>query len=444
MLHTNYARLLSFAALCALVAACGDDTTPPVDNTCEPGEVCTCDSNDDCPTGQSCLVAQGVCIPEAGDTGNGDASDVESPDAGSDADTSTDAGPDGGGEDAQEDADTSTPDVDDVTETDADVTPDGETDTDRPDTTDPDTSTDIGPVLPADDYNPWIVFVTEVPSVGPRIDIATADGSQLRRLNFNTDTIIESPVWSPDGTQLAWAGASEPADTSVSVRVLDITTGDVETYNGVSGTPSIALIDGVTWSPDGTRIAVTGRGLSSRTSTLWVLNLADRTFDQIVADGRANFPVWSPDGDVIFYSGTEDLTSTDFEIWSVNPNGTNAAEVTSGSDIIGSFDVAWDGNLFAFPRTSGEETIYLWDRELDEYTAIGQSQDGDPDFFGHGNALAIGRIAGSGSPDIFTIDTDGDLIETITADDPASAQPNVSPIDASEIDVTGISSSVIP
>jgi hypothetical protein len=123
MLHTNYARLLSFAALCALVAACGDDTTPPVDNTCEPGEVCTCDSNDDCPTGQSCLVAQGVCIPEAGDTGNGDASDVESPDAGSDADTSTDAGPDGGGEDAQEDADTSTPDVDDVTETDADVTP---------------------------------------------------------------------------------------------------------------------------------------------------------------------------------------------------------------------------------------------------------------------------------------------------------------------------------
>ncbi|MBU6162264.1 MAG: PD40 domain-containing protein, partial [Myxococcales bacterium] len=257
---------------------------------------------------------------------------------------------------------------------------------------------------------------------------------------FNTDALIESPSWSPDGTRLAWAGAGG-SESFVSVRVLDVASGDIDSYNG---SPAIALIDGLTWSPEGDQIAVTGRSLTGLASTLWVLDISTGTFEEIVDDKRANFPVWSPEGDVIFFSGTEGFDSDVFEIWAATPDGRTVTAVTSGSDIIGSFDVAWDANRFAFSRTSGDETIYLWERSRDRYTAIGQSQDGDPDFFGHGNALAIGRISGSGSPDIVSIATDGALLETLTNDAPASAQPNVSPIDASEIDVTGISAVTTP
>lgn len=441
MLHANYARLLSCAALCALFTACGDDGTAPVDSTCEPGEVCTCASNDDCPTGQVCLFAQGVCIPgSTADVDGGDASDEEVSDAGSDADTSTT--PDAS--DTGVDSETSTPDADVVNDTtdaqtDPDVAPDVAPDVET-DTTDADSSGDTGPVLPADDYNPWVVYLTEISAIEPRIDLVLADGSERRRLNFNTDALIESPSWSSDGTRLAWAGAGG-SEAFVSVRILDVATGDIDSYNG---SPAIALIDGLTWSPDGDRIAVTGRPLSGDASTLWVLDISAGTFEEIVDDKRANFPVWSPNGDVIFFSGTEGFDSDVFEIWAATPDGSTVTAVTSGSDIIGSFDVAWDANRFAFSRTSGDETIYLWDRSRDRYTSIGQSQDGDPDFFGHGNALAIGRIAVSGSPDIVSIATDGALLETLTNDPPASAQPNVSPIDASEIDVTGISAVTTP
>ena len=440
MLQANYARLLSCVALCALFTACGDDTTSPVDVTCEPGEVCACDSNDDCPTGQECLIAQGVCIPGSTDTDGGDTSDVEAPDAGSDSDTASE--PDAG--DSGSDTETSTPDTDVIddtsdVQTEPDVEPDVAPDVDT-DTTDADTSVDAGPVLPADDYNPWVVYLTRLSGIETRIDLVLADGSERRRLNFNTDALIESPSWSPDGTQLAWAGAggSEPF---VSVRVLDVATGDIDSFNG---SPAIALIDGLTWSPDGDQIAVTGRPVGELASTLWVLDISAGTFEEIVDDKRTNFPVWSPSGDVIFFSGTEGFDSDVFEIWSTTPDGSTVTPVTSGSDIIGSFDVAWDANRFAFSRTSGDETVYLWDRSRDRYTSIGQSQDGDPDFFGHGNALAIGRISGSGSPDIVSIATDGSLLETLTNDPPASAQPNVSPIDASEINVTGISSVTTP
>ena len=70
--------------------------------------------------------------------------------------------------------------------------------------------------------------------------IMNADGSNLRFLVKGSD-----PVWSPDGTRLAYLGQGEPAGTQVFVRTMDAE-GAVTQVTRVEQTPS-----DVKWSPDG-------------------------------------------------------------------------------------------------------------------------------------------------------------------------------------------------
>jgi dipeptidyl aminopeptidase/acylaminoacyl peptidase len=75
--------------------------------------------------------------------------------------------------------------------------------------------------------------------------IMNADGSRSRRLLEEGS----SPVWSPDGTRIAFLAPGEPTGTQIWVRWMDAE-GSKSQISRVSQNPS-----GISWSPDGKHIA---------------------------------------------------------------------------------------------------------------------------------------------------------------------------------------------
>jgi Tol biopolymer transport system component len=78
------------------------------------------------------------------------------------------------------------------------------------------------------------------------IYIMNADGSRSRRLLNGS-----SPIWSPDGTRIAYTATGEPTGTQIFVRYMDAE-GAVTQVTRVTSSPG-----NIRWSPDNTSIAFT-------------------------------------------------------------------------------------------------------------------------------------------------------------------------------------------
>jgi WD40 repeat protein len=117
---------------------------------------------------------------------------------------------------------------------------------------------------------------------------------------------IDNISWSSDGTRLAMSAG-------FSVTVMSIATGEMESlpYEGpaedvVPGGP----VTGLSWSPDGSLIA-----LGTWDGRVLVWNVADHSLNNILQQhtGGVHTIVWSPQGDIL-YSGSYDNTVV---VWDV-------------------------------------------------------------------------------------------------------------------------------
>jgi Tol biopolymer transport system component len=181
-----------------------------------------------------------------------------------------------------------------------------------------------GVVFPSSEhpsYSPdgkQIAFVADALG-GLNIWIASADGSDLRRLTHDLGTKQKDPSWSPDGSRIAFASNKSGN--------FDIWLIQTDGNNAVQLTTDPSADEQPAWFPDGSKIAfVSNRG---GTKDIWTMAPDGGGLQRLTAlVGQENHPSFSPSGDRLVFS---ESTARQSNLMIANANGTGLQFLTSGT-----------------------------------------------------------------------------------------------------------------
>jgi Tol biopolymer transport system component len=199
---------------------------------------------------------------------------------------------------------------------------------------------------------------------GSRIAFASFRGTNTRDvfvMDDNGDNPInltnhpdsdDEPAWSPDGSMITFV-SSRDGDSEIYVMGADGSGQTNISNNPPSGSNATGIDVGPVWSPDGSKIAFVS--LRSGNNEIYVMNPDGSGVVNLTNSARDEHdPTWSPDGSHIAYVvGWGD----DADIWTMRSDGTEQTNVTN--DAVLQWDPVWspDGSMIAFRMFDGIWTI---------------------------------------------------------------------------------------
>ncbi len=148
--------------------------------------------------------------------------------------------------------------------------------------------------------------------------IASASGNGGNPTFITGGPIDTTPVWSPDGAQIAFVALNPPDRTGIFVAKAD-GTGEHQVAAAAS------IYSRPTWSPDGKRLAF--RDSFKARQGIYTVNVDGSQLRRIY-EGNPNTPVWSPDGKMIAFSFNK--TPTTGGIYLLDPDGSNPRLLIEG------------------------------------------------------------------------------------------------------------------
>ena len=295
------------------------------------------------------------------------------------------------------------------------------------------TPTNVTSDSPDDDSEPafspdgsQIAFRSERGSGG--IFVMGVTGESVRRVtDFGHD-----PSWSPDGTRIAVSSAATDLrphvhTTNGDLWVVDVRTGAKKRI--MDGSPA-SITDAVqpSWSPNGKRIAFWGVLREGAQRHVWTIDPDApeplKTLVRVTTDPSIHWnPVWSPDGQYLYFGGNRDGT---LNLWRIAVDAeTGKAEgepeaMSLPAAIAGNFTFSQQGDL-AF--TTATRAYRLLSMPFDPATgAIGEARtlfggtqeimsfEPSPD----GQQVAF--TTGGAQEDLFLAKTDGTRLRQLTND----------------------------
>ncbi len=220
----------------------------------------------------------------------------------------------------------------------------------------PDSASFSSHVINADGTNDVLIapgLVTWAPDwlhralvVDGRLVVSNADGSNPVAASPTpvVGELLDGPWWSKDGSKLAFAFSTSealPEDIYVVNR-------DGTGLRNVTNTPDISE-DFASWSPDGSRLAMTGGNPGAGLGiSVFTINVDGTGLKQLTSTPQPNGdaePQWSPDGKLIAYTSN---VGANIGIWMIDPRGGRPVRITPPSMVGGFGNWSPDGTRIAF------------------------------------------------------------------------------------------------
>ncbi len=196
-----------------------------------------------------------------------------------------------------------------------------------------------GPNTPLVDARPIAFSTTEGNSSGLSLFLMHADGSSKTRLTPE-GFLDESPVWSPDGSKIAF-------DTNRDTAGVWLVNADGTNLRQFLTPPAFDRPSGLSWRPDGNKIAFTAH--VDTVFAILVANANGSAAHRLTANVHGEQrPSWSPDGTKIAFEGRDDLSS-DTHIFVIGADGSAQHQLTTGNQD-GSARWSPDGTEIVFDR----------------------------------------------------------------------------------------------
>lgn len=245
------------------------------------------------------------------------------------------------------------------------------------------------------------------------------DGSAQKNLT-NFDAMEFDPVWSPDGTKIAFAVVTNQDEMK----------GDIYLMNADgSGRQQLTSLKGLafapTWSPDGKRIAFTSTVPAADVPAkpgppqyhIYLIDADGKNPKQLVS---GIMPCWSPDGKRLLVSAmafaAHDVT---LSISTMDPDGSNAKTIAQGQVMMAKWSP--DGKHITYMGdNAGRPGIYVMNADGTGKTQLTKSDAADysPQWSTDGKRIQFVRVFSGEEPysAIFAMDADGKNMQSLTTE----------------------------
>ncbi|MFQ5887241.1 MAG: hypothetical protein ACE5HY_00920 [Candidatus Hydrothermarchaeales archaeon] len=211
-------------------------------------------------------------------------------------------------------------------------------------------------------------------------EITVIDERQLT----SDETWDTLPIWSPDGSKLAFLRERPMVFDVVDIWVMNRGGGNLRQ---VVSEP--LEMEYPAWSPDGRKIAYVSWTSGNR--DIWVVDILRGGPKQLTSGNQEGHisPLWSPDGMEIVYLT---VGARDQDIWIMDSNGENQRQVTRGEENDKSPSLSLDGTKIVFVRDKdGAGDIWVVNKDgtgLKQLTE-GTSSESNPRWSPDGSRIAF-------------------------------------------------------
>jgi Tol biopolymer transport system component len=201
------------------------------------------------------------------------------------------------------------------------------------------------------------------------VSVMNVDGTERRKLFQRPDGAALVPTWSPDCSWIAFGfGTFFGGRGFAPARLHSVSADGTQDRPVLAGRFNVGF---PTWSPKGDVIVYRtwGDEADKEARGLRALNLSDQSI-RVLTTEWDNFPFFAPEGDRIVF--TRRMPDADFEVFTMNPDGTDPVRLTTtrGADAHATWTADGRQIWFESSRSGFKDEAALYDTSPQPYAQV--------------------------------------------------------------------------